>query len=388
MRRMICLIWVLMLLGCTACPAAAEEWGDFVVEEDEVTLPPDYHRQAQVLMRRMTDEEKIYQLFFVAPEDLTGEKRTDTWPESNVLAAHPVGGVVLFGQNIVSEDQLRQFTSALQVQAKQAKMYPLLVAVHEQGGAVSRVANKLGYPLLASQQEIGQTGDASMAYDTGLQIAAYLAALGINTDFAPAADVITVEDSQASGRSYGNDPEAVSRMAVQMSRGLRAGGVISCVGQFPGLGGAPKRNNSGVSSMRRTLADMRAAEWIPFRDAIADGADMIMVSHVLVRAVGDDMPASTSPRVVNGLLRGELGFEGVVITEALRMSAITGAYKPGQECVAALQAGADLLLLPKDFQAGVRAVRQALSTGEITMERIDESVERILALKIRYGLIR
>lgn len=388
MRRLICWMGICMLLCCLAGLAAGEEWGDFVVEEDEADLPPDYHRQAQVLMRRMTDEEKIYQLFFVAPEDLTGQKRTDTWPEGNVLAACPVGGVVLFGQNIVSEDQLRQFTASIQAQTKQAKAYPLLVAVHEAGGDVARVANKLGYPLLPSAEEIGQAGDASLAWSTGRKIADYLLPLGINMDFAPSADVITVEDSQAAGRSYGSDPRAVSQAALQMLHGLREGGVVPCVGQFPGLGGAPQRNRDGVSSMRRTLEIMRLEEFVPFRDAINDGADVIMVSHVLVRAVGDDMPASTSPRVINGLLRGELGFDGVVITEALRMSAVTGVYKSGQECVAALKAGADLLLLPKDFQAGVRAVRQALSTGEITMERIDESVERILALKIRYGLIR
>ena len=133
---------------------------------------------------------------------------------------------------------------------------------------------------------------------------------------------------------------------------------------------------------------MRALEFIPFADAIAEEADMILVSNAIVRSVGDDMPASTSNQVINGLLRGELGYDGVVATDSLRMSAVTSSYKKGQEAVAALKAGADILLLPPDLDAALQAVRRALDTGELTMERIEQSVERILALKIRMGWIQ
>lgn len=379
----------MLLLCCCALPALSEEWGEYVVDDNEEDLPADYRYQARVLMRMMTDEEKIAQLFFVCPEDLTGEKRTSQWPEENLLGRYPVGGVVLFGQNMETEEQLARLIGDIQAQARAAKIQPPFIAVHEEGGSVSRVANKLGYDLLPSPAEIGASGDDGTAYDTGLRIGKYLSALGVNLDFAPAADVAVIEDSEAGERTYGSDPSLVSLLAGRMAAGLRDGGVIPCFGHFPGLGGAPKRNYEGISSLRRQIADMAAAEWVPFRDAIDRGeADVIMVSNVTVRAVGDDVPASASSRVIAGLLRTQLGYDGVVITESLRMNAVVSAFKTGRECVEALKAGADLLLLPKDFSSSLQAVRQAVRTGEISMERIEESVERVLALKIRYGLIR
>ena len=131
---------------------------------------------------------------------------------------------------------------------------------------------------------------------------------------------------------------------------------------------------------------MRSSEWIPFRDGSRDNIEMILVSHGLFRLIEDDMPASTSNRVVNGLLRGELGYQGVVVTDALRMNAITSNYRTGQECVAALKAGADILLLPPDLGRAVRAIQTAISQGELSMRRIEESVIRILAVKIRMNV--
>ena len=388
LRRLLCGMLAL-LLCCCAGHAWAEDWDEFVVDENDEDLPPDYRYQARVLMRGMTDEQKICQLFFVCPEDLTGEKRTSAWPESNLLSRYPVGGVVLFGQNMETEEQVRGLIGAIRDQAAAAKIYPPFIAVHEEGGGVSRAANKLGYEFAPSPAEIGQTGDGEMAYAAGLRIGGYLSALGVNVDFAPAADVKVIEDSEAGDRTYSDDPALVSRMAERMAAGLTDGGVIPCYVHFPGLGGAPKRNYEGVSSLRRQLAEMAAVEWTPFRDAIdRDEAAMIMVGNVTVRAVGDDVPASVSGRVINGLLRGQLGYDGVVVTESLRMNAVVSAFKTGRECVEALKAGADLLLLPKDFSASLQAVRQAVQSGEISMERIEESVERILALKIRSGMIR
>ena len=387
MRRYVaCLLALLILCGLTA-PLRAEEGDDFVVEENEENLPPDYRRQARMLMRLMTDEEKVYQLFFVSPEDLTGESRTGRWPEENVLLRYPVGGVVLYGQNIESEDQLIRLTQDIQAQADAARIHPPFLAVHEAGGSVSRVANKLGYPLAPSPEEIGRQGSEDLARQAGRQIADCLTPLGINMTFAPPLDIKT-EENELMDQSYGDDAKTVSRLACAMGQALREAGVIPCYGAFPGQGSVGRRNASGEASLRRTLDALRVIDWVPYRAAIAQDAEMIMVSHVLMRAVGDDMPASTSSRVINGLLRGELGYDGVVITESLRMSAVTGSYKTGRECVAALKAGADMLLLPKNFTAAAQAVFQALATGELTMDRVEQSVERILALKIRYGLIR
>ena len=386
MRRLISLFLILLLAFSLGSPAFshAEDWGSFVVEDEEETAP-DPRRQAWALMRRMTDEQKIYQLFFVCPEDLTGEERTTALKGQNMLASKPVGGVMIFGQNIENEKQLKALTAALQQQAKKAGLYPLFIGTDEEGGAVSRIANKLGYPLAPSPQEIGETGVEELALKTGREIAAYLTPLGFNICFAPPADTL-IDKAQPGVQTYGQDPQLVSRMAAAMAQGLRECGVVPCYTHFPGHG-AMEGVSLGALSIRRTLDEMRALEWIPYRDAIENDIEMILVSHAFVRAVGDDIPASTSYPVISGILRGELGYDGLIITDSLRMAAVTSNYKTGHECVAALKAGADMLLLPPNLDAAVQAIKKALASGELTMERIEESVERILAVKIRRAMV-
>ncbi len=386
MRRLICWMMVLLLMMLPAVPGdlRAEDRGSFVVEDEE-DPEPDPRRQAWALMQRMTDEQKIYQLFFVCPEDLTGEERTTALNSKNVLASRPVGGVMLFGQNIQDEKQLKALTAALQRQAAKAGLYPLFIGTEEEGGYVARIANKLGYPLPASPEDIGKTEDEDLALETGREIAAYLEPLGFNICFAPPADTM-IDKAQPGVQSYGQDPLLVSRMAAAMAKGLREGGMVPCYTHFPGHG-VLEGSSLGVLSIRRTLEEMRALEWIPYQDAIDSGIEMILVSHGLVRAVGDDIPASTSYPVITGILRNEMGYDGLIITDSLRMTAVTSNYKKGQECVAALKAGADMLLLPPDLSAAVQAIKKALISGELTMERIEQSVERILAVKIRLAMV-
>ena len=371
------------LFFCLCANVLCEE-SYVVIDDDEKNTAPDPLFQAAVMMRRMSDLEKIYQLFIVSPEALTGETRTAALSNDHTFAQYPVGGVMLFGQNIESEQQLRNLTAQLRAQAAAARLYPLFIAVDEEGGLVSRVANKLGYDLAPSPNEIGKTGDETQAYTAGQYISGYLAPLGVNLCFAPPAD--TALDDYIDGMQYyGEDPALVSRLASAMAKGLREGGVVPCYSHFPGRG-----SFEGVTlkklSIKRTADEMRNSEWIPFRDGIRDNIEMIMVSHGLFRLIEDDMPASTSNRVVNGLLRGELGYQGVVVTDSLRMNAVTSNYKTGQECVAALKAGADILLLPPDLGRAVRAIQTAVSQGDLSMQRIEESVIRILAVKIRMNV--
>jgi len=377
-------ITVLLLLMVLLVPSAA--WGEdsYVVVEDDDPAP-DVLFQARYMMRRMTDEEKLYQLFIVAPEDLTGEGRTVSLPAENALSARPVGGVMLFGQNMESARQVSALTAQLNAQAAQARLYPLFIAVEEEGGLLSRVANKLGYEMAPAPEEIGAAQDPEQARAAGRRIAAYLKPLGINLSLAPTADTV-IDNPRVGVQTYGTDPALVSRMAQAMAEGLREGGVLPCYTHFPGHGSIEGTTVQNLS-LTRTLNEMRVWEWIPFQDGIAGGIEMILVSHGQFRTVGEDLPASTSNRVINGLLRGELGFQGVVMTDSLRMAAVTSRYKTGQECVAALKAGADLLLLPPDLDKAVNALRAALQTGELTMARVEESVMRILAAKIKMSLI-
>lgn len=383
LRRLMMVLLALALLGGMTCARAEDS---FWVEEDEEMITPDPRRQAWALMQLMTKEEKIYQLFFVAPEALTGEKRTAALPEENVFSARPVGGLMLFGQNIESETQLKALTDDLQSQARNAGLYPLFIGVEEEGGDVSRVANKLGYARSPSPETLGLGGDPAQARAAGEQIAGYLTPLGINVAFSPPADTMTAADT-VGAQSFGSDPHAVSSLASAMAAGLREGGVIPCYTHFPGHG-AQEGAKLGTLSIRRSLEEMRGAEWIPFADGIREEIEMILVSHGIVRAVGDDMPASLSRRVIQGLLRDELGYDGVVVTDSLRMSAVTSGFSSAQAAVQALQAGADILLLPASLDGAVQGISRALDAGELTMSRIEESVERILAVKIRMGLIQ
>ena len=383
MRRIAVWMLILALCGCVWTSGFAED--TYVVVDDDDGHAPDPYYQAAVILGRMSDYEKICQLFLVTPEALTGEKRTAAMPVGNVFAQYPVGGVMLFGQNIESEAQLRQLTEQMRSQAASAGLNPLFIAVDEEGGLVSRVANKLGYEPAPSPNEIGKARDEAMAYAAGQYISGYLAPLGFNLCFAPPADT-ALDDYIEGMQMYSEDPVTVMRLASAMAKGLREGGVLPCYTHFPGRG-----SFEGVTlkklSISRTPKEMRAWEWIPFRDAVANNIEMIMVSHGLMRMLEEDIPASTSGRVINGLLRGEMGYQGVVITDSLRMNAVTSKYKTGQECVAALKAGADILLLPPDMQKGIQAIQTAIGQGELSMARVEESVTRILALKIRMSVV-
>lgn len=381
MRRLIAFFLTLLMIF----PAAAEEW---IVEETDEEALPDRRAQAGVLIRDMTLEEKVWQLLLVAPEALTGEKYTTKLGKTNVFTGKPAGGIVIYGQNIVSEAQLKKLTAQLQSQIKAAGGYPLFLAVHEEGGAYSRVASKLGYPQVQSAPEVGFTRMSVNARTAGAQIGAYLTPFGINLDFAPVGDVQCAEDGWINGRLYGSDPQLVSQMAFQMAEGLRSQGVIPCFSHFPGQASINGNLNNREVVNTRTLDDMRAGDWATFRLAASSFAEMIMVSHGTAKAAGDGLPASLSPTVIGTWLRKELGYTGVVITDSLRMGAITSRFKSGKAAVMALQAGADLLLLPSDADAAVAAILKAVESGELTEARIDQSVTRVLALKIEKGIIR
>ena len=385
LRRIGCFL-LAFCLWCTAVvlPAFSEGW---IVDETEPDTPPDRRTQAKVLMERMSREDKVWQLLMVAPEALTGQDYTTALGKTNVLKERPVGGVVIFGQNIVSEKQLKKLTAALQTQSTDAGGYPLLIAVSEEGGNVARVANKLGYDLEMSAPEAGLRKDKSNALAVGKHIGAYLKPLGINVDFAPVCDVLTSPDGWIRERAYGIDDAVVTAMSQQMAKGLRSAGIIPCFSHFPGQGSINGNMNNRVVVNTRTVEEMRKTEWNPFRTAIKNGAEMIMVSHAPVKQNGDGLPASLSPVVIGQWLRKELKYDGVVITDSLRMGAITSEYKSGPAAVMALQAGADIVLLPADADAAAEAILEAVDDGEISMERIEESVQRILMLKIESGVI-
>lgn len=380
------LLLFFMILILSVQPAAAlEEW---FVDEASDMLPADPADQVQFLMDKMTAEEKIGQLLMVSPEDLTKEKHTTRINDINCIADFPVGGMILYGQNIVSEEQLHALVDDLLTCTGEAGLYAPFIAVDEEGGQVIRVANKLGITAAPSAEEIGKRGDPSAAYEAGQLTGTYLRTFGINMDLAPVADVLIAAAPEIEERSYGSDPELVGKMAIDMANGLKDSGLIPCFKHFPGHGTITRNTHNVSTGHSRTLSQMQQAELIPFRMAVDNGADMIMISHLTARSLDAKRPASLSPVIIQQLLREEMGYQGVVITDALRMGAVSDEYSVSEATLLAIEAGADIVLVPGDGRKAYQALLNAYRNGALSMERIEQSVARILILKIKSGLIQ
>ena len=336
----------------------------------------------------MTLEEKVNQLFMITPEALTGVGTVIQAGDGTreALEEHPVGGLIYFAQNLKDPDQTRTMLENTQEYASARSGFPIFLSVDEEGGQVARVGSNpsFGVPEIGNMSEVGAGGDTQEAYETGSTIGAYLKDLGFNMDAAPDADVLTNPANEVvKYRSFGSDPELVSRMAAAELKGLNDQGIIGMYKHFPGHGGTTADSHEGYVYVDENLEELKSGALVPFQDGADNGLRVIMVSHIACPEVtGDNTPATLSRELVTDLLREDMGFDGLVITDALNMGAITEQYSSGEAAVAALNAGVDMLLMPADFQAAYDGVMAALENGELTEERIDESVRRILEIKL------
>lgn len=406
---------LVLLTGCAsgAAPAETEAPASPTPEITAAPLTPtptaeptaEPASKVETLLSSMSLEEKVGQLFIIRPEslstELTPQQAHDTteygvteWTEDMALQLekYPAGGVAIFGKNISSPEQLKNFVAAMQ----QASSLPLFMGVDEEGGSVSRLANspafrtEEGYvlPQFKSMAEIGASGDTGAARTVGFTIGCYLAEYGFNLDFAPVADTNTNPDNVVIGdRAFGSDPELVSQMVAAELDGLHSAEVLGCIKHFPGHGDTVGDTHDGYVSIQKTWDELLSAELIPFINNL-DNTDMVMVAHIsLPNVTGDGLPASLSGELISGKLRGELGYDGVVITDSLAMGAIAQEYTSADCAVMALDAGVDILLMPEDYAAAFEGVVQAVEEGRLSMERIDESVARVLELKDQLGLL-
>lgn len=336
----------------------------------------------------MTLEEKVNQLFMITPEALTGVGTVIQAGDGTreALAEHPVGGLIYFAQNLKDPDQTRTMLENTQEYASARSGFPIFLSVDEEGGQVARVGSNpsFGVPEIGNMSEVGAGGDTQEAYETGSTIGAYLKDLGFNMDAAPDADVLTNPANEVvKYRSFGSDPDLVSRMAAAELKGLNDQGIIGMYKHFPGHGGTTADSHEGYVYVEENLEELKSGALVPFQDGADNGLRVIMVSHIACPEVtGDNTPATLSRQLVTDLLREDMGFDGLVITDALNMGAITEQYSSGEAAVAALNAGVDMLLMPADFQAAYDGVMAALENGELTEERIDESVRRVLEIKL------
>lgn len=348
----------------------------------------DAQKTAQATLASMTEDEKLWQLFFVTPEAITNVNTATVAGEAtkNALAQYPVGGIVYFAKNLEDRAQAAALLANTQSYAK----IPLFLGVDEEGGTVSRIgANEaLGGTKVADMRSFGQSADPAQVYAAGQTLAANLTGLGFNLDFAPDCDVVSGVDSVIGSRSFGSDPELCASLAGVIVKSLRAEGIVSCLKHFPGYGSAVTDDHYGTSTLSKTLEELESCDFLPFASGIESGAAFVMVSHLSVPEVtGDETPGDLSSKIVSELLRNKLGFQNVIITDAQNMGAITDHYTSAEAAVQALSAGVDMVLMPDDLQAAYDGVLAAVQNGTLTEARINESVLRILTVKAHFGIL-
>ncbi len=340
------------------------------------------------LLASLTLEQKIAQLFFVTPESVTGFNQVTEAGSvtETALNNRTPGGIIYFDKNLLDSAQTKALLNGTQKYAMAANGLPILLGVDEEGGSVSRIAKNsdFGVSNTDTMAKIGKTGDASNALSAGQHIGEYLSALGFNVDFAPVSDVVLEDGSSAMGdRSFGSDASLVSSMSSQFSAGLQDKGIISCMKHFPGLGRADENTDFTEVSIHAELSSLEEKDLIPYKEGIENGISMIMVGNMSYPAIsGDDRPACMSSTIITDILRKKMGYSGVVVTDALNAKAVANKYSSGEAALAVIKAGGDMLLMPENFDEAYQAVLDAVTDGTITEERIDESVRRILTVKL------
>ena len=327
----------------------------------------------------LTLNEKIGQMLMVGFEGPSAPPYLLDW-----LATGRIGGVYLFARNIESPAQVKQLVDKCHSAAK----YPILVGIDQEGGAVARLRE--GFSESAGAMALGASRDTQLAEDVAYMLGRELKALGINWNFAPVADVThNIANPSVGTRSVGMDKDLVRDFVVAQIKGLQRAGVAATVKHFPGLGNTEIDTHDALAKISGPLDYLHEDDLIPFRGAVNANVPCVMTTHVMFEALDDRYPATISARVVDGLLRGELGYDGAICTDCMEMKAIADGWGAGESAVLAVLAGVDLLLYSHrraKQEAAYDALMQAAASQRISAERVDRSVARIQALKRRHQL--
>ena len=370
--------------------------------EDNTDTPPTDEVESQ--LQRMTLREKVGQMFYVRPECLDTtihfnrsggiDQSVDDLTKIKLQAVnemmrkvnekYPVGGIILYAHNIEDEAQLARFIPEIRA----LKGSPLL-CIDEEGGRVARIGRNSNFKVKTyeSMGAIGATGDPRNAYECGNTIGTYLHRYGFDIDFAPVADVNTNPENIVIGaRAFSDKPEIAAPMVTNYLQGLKDAGITGCIKHFPGHGDTKADTHFGYAQSLKTWEQMKDCEMITFKAGIAWGTQLIMTAHIATPNVtGSDIPATMSSVILQDKLRGELGYQNIIITDAMEMGAITKQYTNTEAAVGTLQAGADIVLGPQNFVEAFDAVVKAVEVGRLSEQRIDQSVRRVLKLKKQIG---
>ena len=345
-------------------------------------------------IQEMSLREKVGQMFLILPDSLEGKSELAqlsgqvqngtsevTRELREVYDRYPCGGFTLLAKNITGKEQLIRFTRDLHSLGTVRPM----IAIDEEGGRVARIGNhpvNFHVPQIPHMSDIAETGDPEKAYEVGQTIGRYLKDYGMDIDFAPVADVNTNPENPVIGRrTFGDDPELAAKMVVRCYEGLKSEGIEGCLKHFPGHGDTKTDSHKGYAETTKTWEEIQACEMIPFMAGIRAKCGMIMTAHITVPAVTGTLPSTVSSEMLTGKLRGELGYTGLIITDALNMGAITSQYDSAEAAIRCILAGADIALMPYDYMAAFDGLMEAVHQGRIPEQRINESVARILSYK-------
>ncbi len=394
---------VLLLGGCGTQPETEQEPAETaaVVQAEDA-----YLQRAQGIAENMDNKEKIEQLLILDVRSFGGSPMTSADPQlQDILSAHQYGGVILFAENSVTPGQTAELVYDLKKTVKDAGKTAMLVGVDQEGGFTNRIQGGTGTP---GNMALGAAGETGLISSAASIIGMELSALGFNTDFAPCSDVNNEPANPVIGiRSFSDDPTHTASCAKAFSSALSEFNIISCAKHFPGHGNVTTDSHFGLPVSEATLDELKQMELIPFQALCSEGIDMIMTAHICFPNIETgtyvskedgqeiNLPSTLSSTMVQGVLRDELGYEGVVCTDSLLMEAISRHFDPIDAAVLALNAGVDILLMPKPLDSAESAQeldayvdRLVSEIGiSIPQERIDEAVCRVLKLKAERGIL-
>ena len=367
---------------------------------DDHPVGPTPEDQVEEQLQKMTLREKVGQMFYVRPEcldttihfnlpggidgsadDIT-KIRLQAVNETmkGVNEKYPVGGIILYAHNIEDEAQLARFIP----QIRALKGSPLL-CIDEEGGRVARIGRNPNFNVetFESMGAIGATGDPKNAYYCGNTIGTYLKKYGFDIDFAPVADVNTNPENIVIGaRAFSDDPAVAAPMVTNYLQGLKDAGITGCIKHFPGHGDTKADTHFGYAQSLKTWEEMLSCEMVTFKAGIQWGCQLIMTAHIgTPNVTGSEIPATMSSIILQDKLRGELGYQNIIIADAMEMGAITQQYSCAEAAVGCILAGVDIVVGPQNLVQAFDAVMSAVEKGTITENRINQSVRRILKMK-------
>jgi beta-N-acetylhexosaminidase len=327
--------------------------------------------------------EKIGELFMV------GYPGTDPAAASDLIQRHHIGGIILFSRNITDAARTRAVCTQLQEMRRRVSDEPLLIAVDQEGGCVARITE--GVTVFPGNMALGAIGSENVARQVGRVTAAELSALGVNVNFAPVLDVSSNPRNPGVGaRSFSSDPALAARLGAAMIQGMQENGVLATAKHFPGLGEAKVDSHDELPIVDLPSRRLQSMELVPFRSAVEAGVGFVMTAHCSYPAFDRaSAPATLSKPILDDLLRHELGFHGLIITDCLEMGAVEKLYPAHKSASLAFRAGADILLICHTLEkqlAAIDSLAEQVEAGKIAEARVEESLERIRLMKRRVGM--